>query len=61
MSPFPNSFSAPVVSNIVLESILELTLKLIRLGKFDFISPVTTSTEGLCVATTKWIPVALPS
>ncbi len=30
-------------------------------GKFALMSPVTTSTEGRCVATTRWMPVARAS
>ena len=32
-----------------------------REGKFAFIIPVMTSTEGLCVARIIWIPTALAS
>ena len=45
--------SAPVVSRMVRESTCEVTPKLILLGKFALISPVTTSTDGLWVATTR--------
>jgi hypothetical protein len=44
---------------MVRESILLVTLKAILAGKFAFISPVITFTEGRCVAITKWIPIAL--
>ncbi len=53
MSPRPKSFSAPGVSIITLESTIEETLKAILHGIFALISPVITSTEGLCVETTK--------
>ena len=46
---------------MVLESIWDITEKDILLGKFALINPVTTSTDGLWVATTKWTPVALPN
>ena len=45
---------------MVEESILEITLKAIRVGKLALIRPVMTSTEGLWVASTMWIPAALP-
>ena len=61
MSPLPSSFSAPPPSRIVRESTCEETAKAILVGKFALISPVTTSTEGRCVATTRWMPVALAS
>ena len=53
--------SAPFSSKIVLESILVATWKAILAGKLAFITPVITSTDGLCVATIKWIPTALAS
>ena len=53
MSPRPINWSAPELSNIVLESILLVTLKAIRAGKLALIIPVITFTEGLCVATIK--------
>ena len=52
MSPCPNSRSAPVVSKITRLSVLEATAKAIRAGKLALISPVTTSTDGRCVAMT---------
>ena len=59
ISPFPKSFSAPTWSKIVLESTCEDTANAILEGTFALISPVITSTEGLCVAITKCIPAAL--
>ena len=59
MSPLPISWSAPPASNMVLESILEVTLNAILAGKFAFMVPVITFTEGLCVAIIKCIPTAL--
>ena len=44
---------------MVLESILEVTLKAILAGKFALMIPVITFTDGLCVATIKCIPIAL--
>ena len=61
ISPFPSSFSAPFESSIVRLSTCDITEKLTLEGKFAFMSPVTTSTDGLCVATTRCTPVALPS
>ena len=39
----------------------EVIANAIRVGKFALIRPVTTSTEGRCVATTRWMPVARAS
>ena len=39
-------------------SILELTRKLMRDGRFALITPVSTSTEGRWVATIRWMPAA---
>ena len=52
------SCSAPPVSRIVLESILEVTLNAILAGKLALINPVITFTEGLCVAIIRCIPTA---
>ena len=43
---------------IVRESTFEETRKEIRDGKFALIRPVITSTEGRCVASTRWMPTA---
>ena len=51
ISPLPNSFSAPTVSRIVLESILEETAKAMREGILALMTPVIISVDGLCVAT----------
>ena len=59
MSPFPSSFSAPALSKIVRESTCEETANAILDGILALITPVITSTEGLCVAITKCIPAAL--
>ena len=59
MSPFPSSFSAPAMSRMVLESTCEATLNAILEGMLALIRPVTTSTEGLWVATIRCIPAAL--
>ena len=59
ISPFPNNFSAPTLSSIVLESTCDDTANAILDGIFAFINPVITSTDGLCVAITKCIPAAL--
>ena len=47
MSPLPSKVSAPDLSRIVLESILELTANAILEGIFVLITPVITSTDGL--------------
>ena len=46
ISPLPSNFSAPLVSNIVLESIKETTEKAILAGTLALIRPVMTLTEG---------------
>ena len=43
---------------MVRESILEVTRKAIRAGKFALIVPVMILTEGRWVAMIKWIPIA---
>ena len=53
MSPCPTSFSAPFMSSITRESACEDVISAIRDGMFALISPVTTSTDGRCVATTR--------
>ena len=58
MSPCPSSDSAPFWSRITLESVWLETAKAIRDGTFALIMPVITSTRGLCVASTRWIPTA---
>ena len=58
MSPRPSSRSAPLPSRMTRESILEDTLKAMREGRFALMTPVRTSTEGRCVATTRWMPTA---
>ena len=55
------SFSAPGWSRMTLESVPELVAKARRLGTLALISPVTTSTEGRCVAMTRWMPAARAS
>ena len=55
-SPWPTSFSAPGVSKITRLSASELVAKERRDGTFALINPVTTSTDGRWVASTKWIP-----
>ena len=58
MSPRPMRSSAPGWSRIVRESIWDAIANAIRLGKLALIRPVTTLTDGRCVASTMWIPVA---
>ena len=60
MSPLPSRSSAPDTSNMTLESVCDATVKAMRVAMLAFSRPVTTSTVGLWVASTKWIPVALP-
>ena len=58
MSPRPSSCSAPLPSSTVRESTLEATWNAMRVGKLALINPVTTSTDGRCVATIRWMPTA---
>ena len=58
MSPWPSSDSAPFWSRITRESVCEDTAKAIRDGTLALIIPVMTSTRGLCVASTRWMPTA---
>ena len=58
MSPRPSSCSAPLASRMVRESTRAETRKEMRAGKFALINPVSTSTEGRCVASTRWMPDA---
>ena len=58
MSPAPSSDSAPFWSRITRESVCEETAKAIREGTFALIMPVITSTRGLWVASTRWMPTA---
>jgi hypothetical protein len=53
MSPLPSSASAPLASRMVRESTLVATRNEMRAGKLALISPVITSTEGRCVASTR--------
>jgi len=39
-------------------SILLVTKKLMRVGRFALMTPVMTSTEGRCVARIRWMPAA---
>ena len=54
----PSSCSAPCSPRMVRLSILEVTWKLIRVGKLALIVPVMTSTDGRCVAMMMWMPDA---
>ena len=54
----PRSCSAPCSPRMVRLSILEVTWKLIRVGKLALIVPVMTSTEGRWVAMMRWMPEA---
>ncbi len=58
MSPCPSSASAPLVSRITRESVCDETAKAMRDGTFALIMPVITSTDGRCVASTRWMPTA---
>ena len=55
-SPCPTNFSAPGLSKITRLSARELVANERREGTLALINPVTTSTDGRCVANTKWIP-----
>jgi len=58
MSPFPSSASAPFWSRMVRLSTFDATRNAIRHGKLALISPVMTLTDGRCVASTRWMPMA---
>ena len=54
----PSSASAPTVPRMVIESGLLRSMKLMRVGKFALMMPVTTSVDGRWVATIRWMPAA---
>ena len=58
MSPLPISFSAPIWSRMTRLSASVLTENARRLGMLALITPVITSTDGRCVAITRWMPTA---
>ena len=58
MSPWPTSFSAPFESRMTREPACDDVMNAMRDGMFALMSPVTTSTDGRCVATTRWMPTA---
>ena len=58
MSPDPSRCSAPFWSRIVRESVRDETWNEMRAGKFALMTPVSTSTLGRCVASTRWMPAA---
>ena len=53
MSPRPSSCSAPLPSRIVRESVFDCTRNEMRDGRFALMSPVMTSTDGRCVASSR--------
>ena len=57
-SPIPMSFSAPAWSRMTRESVSDEVANASRDGTFVLIRPVTTSTDGRCVASTRWMPAA---
>jgi len=57
-SHFPNKSSAPFLPKIVLLSISDTTPNAILVGILALMSHVITLTDGLCVATIRWIPTA---
>ncbi len=58
VSPLPSSFSAPLWSRMTRLSIIDETLNDMRMGMFDLMRPVMTSTDGRCVARIRWMPTA---
>jgi hypothetical protein len=58
MSPWPSRLSAPDESRITRLSVWLETANAIRDGTFALIIPVITSTDGRCVARTRWMPTA---
>ena len=61
MSPRPSKRSAPPMSRIVRESTCDDTANAMRDGMLALMMPVITSTDGRCVATIRWMPVARAS
>ena len=60
-SPWPISRSAPGWSRMTRESVTLVTANASREGTFALMRPVTTSTDGRCVARTRWMPLARAS
>ena len=60
-SPWPSSFSAPGWSRTTRESVTDDVANAMREGTLALIRPVTTSTDGRCVARTRWMPAARAS
>jgi hypothetical protein len=60
-SPCPISFSAPGWSRMTRLSVRLEVANASLVGMFALISPVTTSTLGRWVATTRWMPAARAS
>ncbi len=60
-SPWPTSFSAPGWSRMTRLSASDEVANARRDGTLALIRPVTTSTEGRCVASTRWMPAARAS
>ena len=60
-SPWPTSFSAPGWSRMTRESVIDDVANASREGTLALINPVTTSVEGRCVASTRWMPAARAS
>jgi hypothetical protein len=60
-SPWPTSFSAPGWSRTTRLSASEEVAKAIREGTLALMRPVTTSTLGRWVASTRWMPAARAS
>ena len=58
MSPLPSSRSAPISSSTTRESLRLVTWNAIRAGRLPLIRPVTTSTDGFCVARIRCMPTA---
>ena len=52
------SFSAPAWSRMTRESVSEDVANARRDGTLVLMRPVTTSTDGRCVARTRWMPAA---
>ena len=57
-SPWPMSLSAPGWSRMTRESVTLVTANASRDGTLALMSPVTTSTDGRWVASTRWMPDA---
>src|SRR6185503_16100728 len=57
-APRPMRSSAPGASSTVRESTIDAIANAMRDGTLALMRPVTTLTDGRCVASTRWMPTA---